>query len=175
MLIVSRWEQSKRLLTGNLVALTPTNDMFNSKCIIGVVAARPMDGLKQNPPEIDLFFARADEIEIDPQIEFTMVEERSSFFEAGRHTMMALQKLSHEPFPLANHLVEVETEVEPPLYLQKQPFLDMSAVFRSDTDGEFENIDVINAWPSDPGTELDKSQQKALRRILTKRIAMIQG
>jgi helicase required for RNAi-mediated heterochromatin assembly 1 len=71
--------------------------MFQSKCIIAVVAARPLDGLKQNPPQIDLFFARPDEIEIDPQIEFTIVEERASFFEAGRHTMTALQHMMQEP------------------------------------------------------------------------------
>jgi helicase required for RNAi-mediated heterochromatin assembly 1 len=92
-----RWEQSKRLLSGTLVALTPSSDMFQTKCIIAVVAARPLDGLKQNPPTIDLFFARPDEIEIDPQIEFTMVEERASFFEAGRHTMSALQQMMREP------------------------------------------------------------------------------
>lgn len=40
-----RWEQSKRLLTGTLVALTPSKpskDMFKDKCIVAVVAARPL-------------------------------------------------------------------------------------------------------------------------------------
>jgi helicase required for RNAi-mediated heterochromatin assembly 1 len=92
-----RWEQSKRLLTGSIVALTPSSDMFQTKCIIAVVAARPIEGLRQNPPEIDLFFANPEQIEIDPVMEFTMVEERSSFFEADRHTMKALQKITSEP------------------------------------------------------------------------------
>lgn len=91
-----RWEQSKRLLTGSIVALTPSSDMFQSKCIIAVVAARPLEGLRQNPSEIDLFFANPEQIEIDPVIEYTMVEERSSFFEADRHTMKALQKMTSE-------------------------------------------------------------------------------
>ena len=72
--------------------------MFHTKCIIAVVAARPLEGLKQqNLPEIDLFIADPEQIEIDPVMEFTMVEERSSFFEADRHTMTALQKMMREP------------------------------------------------------------------------------
>ena len=37
------------------------------------MAARPLAGLQQNPPEIDIFFGAADEIEVDPQIEWIMV------------------------------------------------------------------------------------------------------
>ena len=37
------------------------------------MAARPLAGLEQNPPEIDIFFGSADEIEIDPQVEWIMV------------------------------------------------------------------------------------------------------
>lgn len=69
--------------------------MFRTKCIIAVVAARPLEGLRQNPPELDLFLD-PEQLEIDPGMEFTMVEERSSFFEADRHTMKALQKMMSE-------------------------------------------------------------------------------
>jgi len=60
------WEQSKRLLTGSLVVLTPVNDMFATKAVVATVAARPLAALQQNPPEIDLFIARPDDFEIDP-------------------------------------------------------------------------------------------------------------
>jgi helicase required for RNAi-mediated heterochromatin assembly 1 len=70
--------------------------MFQSKAIVATVAARPLEGLQQNPPEIDLFIARAEEIEIDPAQEFVMVEERTGFFEADRHTLLALQKMMRE-------------------------------------------------------------------------------
>ncbi|KAF2431430.1 P-loop containing nucleoside triphosphate hydrolase protein [Tothia fuscella] len=171
-----RWEQSKRLITGSLVALSPSQDMFKTKCIIAVVAARPLVGLQSNPPEIDLFFARPEDIEIDPQMEFVMVEERASFFEATRHTMLALQKMMGESFPLQEHLVEVLKDVEPPQYLQNQPKLDLTTAMSPKNGGEgLENVDVINHWPTDPKTTLDKSQQKALHHILTKRLATVQG
>ena len=79
-----------------MVVLTPASDMFKSKAIVATVAARPLAALLQNPPEIDLFIARAEEQEIDPSVEWVMVEERSGFYEAERHTLMALQKIAGE-------------------------------------------------------------------------------
>jgi helicase required for RNAi-mediated heterochromatin assembly 1 len=90
------WEQSKRLVTGSLVVLTPATDKFRTKAIVATVAARPLEGLRQNPPEIDLFFARAEELEIDPAQEFWMVEHRGSMYEADRHTLLALQRMMRE-------------------------------------------------------------------------------
>jgi helicase required for RNAi-mediated heterochromatin assembly 1 len=92
-----RWKQSKRLITGTLVALSPADDIFQHKCILATVAARPINALDQNPPEIDLFFARAEDMEVDPMKKWVMVESRSGFFESSRHTMMALQHMIHEP------------------------------------------------------------------------------
>ena len=90
------WEQSKRLVTGSLVALTPANDMFGTICRVAVVAARPLARVEQNPPEIDIYFATYDEIEVDPQQEWVMVEARTGYFEAYRHTLRGLQKLAGE-------------------------------------------------------------------------------
>ena len=90
------WEQSKRLLTGSLVVLTPINDMFKTKAVVATVAARPLAGLAMNPPEIDLSIARSEELEIDPAQEWVMVEDRGGLYEAYRHTMLALQKMMRE-------------------------------------------------------------------------------
>jgi len=90
------WDQSKRLLSGTIVALTTKEDKFQKICLIAVVAARPLAGLEQNPPEINVFFATPEEIEIDPQQEWLMVECRNGFFEAARHTLKSLQKMSKE-------------------------------------------------------------------------------
>ena len=70
------WEQSKRLLTGAIVALTPVNDMFKSICHVTFIAARPLSGLQRNPPEIDIFSGATDEIDIDPQQEWVMIESK---------------------------------------------------------------------------------------------------
>ena len=90
------WEQSKRLITGTIVALTTKEDQFHNVCVVAVIAARPLAGLEQNPPELDVFFAAPDEIEIDPQQEWIMVECRNGFFEAYRHTLNNLQRMTKE-------------------------------------------------------------------------------
>jgi len=92
------WEQSKRLITGSLVALTPVNDMSKTICRIAVVAARPLEAVQQNPPEIDIYFGGPEEIEIDPQQEWVMVEARNGYYEAYRHPLCSLQKLAHEKY-----------------------------------------------------------------------------
>jgi helicase required for RNAi-mediated heterochromatin assembly 1 len=92
-----RWQQSKRLITGTLVALSPADDCFQTKCVLATVAARPVSALEQNPPEIDLFFSRPEDLEVDPMKKWVMVEARSSFYEASRHTMRALQHMVYEP------------------------------------------------------------------------------
>lgn len=77
--------------------LTPRSNMFTSKAVVAVVASRALAGLEQNPPEIDLFIPRAEEQEIDPSIEWMMVEDRGGLFEADRHTLLALQRMMKEP------------------------------------------------------------------------------
>lgn len=63
---------------------------------MAVVAARPLEGVKQQPPEIDLFFARAEDADFDSQQEWIIVEAKSGYYEANRHTMTALQKMAKE-------------------------------------------------------------------------------
>ena len=70
-----------------MIALTPAKDMFKTICHVAVIAARPLERLQQNPPEVDLFFGSPDEIEIDPQQEWVMVESRNGFYEGHRHTL----------------------------------------------------------------------------------------
>ena len=76
--------------------LTPTTDMFQKRAIVATVAARPLELLDSNPPEIDLYIARPEDMEIDPAVEWIMVEDRSGFYEADRHTLVALQRIVSE-------------------------------------------------------------------------------
>lgn len=91
------WEQSKRLISGSLVVLTPSDDVFQSKAIVATVACRTIQMVSQNPPEVDLFIPDPDKLEIDPALEFVMVEERGGFYEAKRHNLMALRMMMREP------------------------------------------------------------------------------
>ena len=79
-----------------MVALAPAPEYFNEQCLVATVAARPLSGVQQFPPEIDLFFAVPEEIELDPQKQWIMVEARDGYFEANRHTLMSLKRLRGE-------------------------------------------------------------------------------
>ena len=172
------WEYSKRLVTGSMLALSPADDCFRTTCIVVVVAARPLEGVKMNPPEVDVFFANSNDIEIDPQKEFVMVEARTGYLEATRHTLGALQKLSNESFPFSDTLCKLKQDIEAPLSLQENPKRDISAAWRSNDEKrtEIRDLDLLNKWPDLPEkSSLDKSQWDALQQILTKRLAIIQG
>lgn len=99
------WRQSKRLITGSLVVLVP---MDNAKDIkVATVAARSIEGLERNPPELYLYFAKAKDIEIDSKREFIMLEERTGYFEAERHTLLALQKMAREKYETTSCYSEI--------------------------------------------------------------------
>ncbi len=93
-----KWENSKRLVSGSIVALIPakTKAIDFGELVIAVVAARPLAGVLCEPPEIDIYFGRPEDIQLDAQKEWLMIEAKSGYFEAYRHTLRALQKLSQE-------------------------------------------------------------------------------
>lgn len=157
------------------MALSPADDVFQTTCILATVAARPVSALQQNPPEIDLFFANPEEQEIDPMKKWVMVECRTSFFEASRHTLLALQHMMREPFPLSEHLVKVQKDVPPPAYIQHNPYVSLASLVSMEEAANFENVNVLEHWPSTTSLALDDSQSKALQHMLTRRVAIVQG
>lgn len=168
-----RWEQSKRLTSGSIVALTHANDKFDTICKIAVVAARPLVFLYTDPPTVELYFNSVDELELDPQQEWIMIEARSGYYEANRHTLRALQKMSSEKFPLAEHIVDLETTPDAPEYVIAEPWKEVSPALSNQN--QYFGFDVLAEWPELPDPNLDDSQLAALRRILTKRLAVIHG
>ncbi|PBP15776.1 hypothetical protein BUE80_DR013525 [Diplocarpon rosae] len=179
-----RWEQSKRLVQGTLVALTPAQDMFKDVCKIATVAARPIDGgLDQSPPQIDLFWGDIDDIVLDPVEKYVMVEARGGYFEASRHMLVAMQKLMTERFSLQKYLIHLDTDVEDPEYIQQNPYLDLTSLERpvevegvlSHAPPSLLNIDVLENFPKDIKCGMDKSQMMACENILTKSLALVQG
>lgn len=191
------WAQSKRLKTGTMVALTPAKDNFRSKCIVAVVASRLLSALDvQYPakPSIQIYIGNADQLEIDPQQEYVMVEAVSGYWEAYRHTFQALKKLYSESFPLFQHIVSLHQSVPPPDYRVLRPSMNLGSAVKDNGDPLYRQ-NVLTDWPSfasvdDPGTpvdaangaskaqassELDESQLRALQRILTRKLAIIQG
>lgn len=104
-----------------------------------------------------------------------MVECRSSFFEASRHTLIALQHMMREPFPLSDYLVQARQDVEPPPHIRNNPYLDLSALVSMEEASSFQNVNALEEWPEHGSTLLDKSQSKAVKRILTRKVAIVQG
>lgn len=130
-----------------------------------------------------------------------ILEETSSFFEAQRHNMLALQRMTKEKTPLQEYIVSpVSKDISPPIdlidlsnqveclsfldqqegkhsvripkYVKEDSVMDLSYATDDDSDSEY---DVINrAMPKD-AAKLDESQMDALRQMLTKELALIQG
>ena len=104
-----------------------------------------------------------------------MLECRSSFFEASKHTLLALQHIMREPFPMSEHLVKVQKQIEPPAYISHNPYINLSSLVSMEESENFENVNILKEWPSTTSHSLDTSQSKALKRMLTSKIAIVQG
>ncbi|RKF56509.1 Helicase required for RNAi-mediated heterochromatin assembly 1 [Golovinomyces cichoracearum] len=183
-----RWDQSKRLSQGTIVALSSSQKLFNGDCRVAVVAGRPIEGgLDQNPPTIDLFLGDGDQVWLDPHEKYVMIEAREGYFEASRYMLIAMQKLMIERFPLQKYLVFLESKVEPPQYLVDQPRLNITSLVNSEGDdsveakqkqetiNELRSIDVLHDFPKNLASGMDESQIQALKSILTESVAIVQG
>ncbi|RAH68172.1 putative DEAD box helicase involved in nonsense mediated decay [Aspergillus aculeatinus CBS 121060] len=167
------WEYSKRLITGSLVALSPADDVFRTQCVVAVVASRALESVKMKPPQIDIFFAKPQDVEFDPQKEWLMVEAKDGYFESVRHTMTALQKIDQESFPLSDHICRLNPQIEPPEYVKSNPRVDLQAIIEECE--EDSRIDLLAGWPSVPIGDRDATQWEALHNMLAKRLSIVQG
>lgn len=87
---------------------------------------------------------------------------------------------------MAEHLIELRRTVGPPEDVEKQPCRNLSALLPSEATrespatGDFDadvlqDVDILGQWPTLKGSQLDASQMAAVRRILCKKVAIIQG
>ncbi|KAL4904489.1 hypothetical protein BDW74DRAFT_168154 [Aspergillus multicolor] len=168
------WEYSKRLVAGSVVALSPADNAFQTQCVIAVIAARPLDGVKLLPPEVDVFFANPLDADFDPQLEWVMVEAKQGYYEASRHVMTALQKMSSESFPLSDQICSLSPHIPTPAYVQNNPVMNIESAITGLNELEGK-LDVLQNWPRSPLGDLDATQWDALEQMLTKQLAVIQG
>ncbi|KAI4725090.1 P-loop containing nucleoside triphosphate hydrolase protein [Aureobasidium sp. EXF-10728] len=195
------WNTSKRLKAGSLLAISPSSDKFQKQITIAVIGARPMELLNESPPKIDIFFPRPEETILDPAVEYIILEETSSFFEAQRHNMLSLQRMTKENTPLQEYIVSPVDEdasppidlidlsnqieslslldqhtgkhsVEVPTYVKEDPVMDLS--FATDDASDYQWDVISRSMPKDAAM-LDESQMDALHQMLTKELALIQG
>ncbi|KHJ31864.1 putative atp binding [Erysiphe necator] len=181
-----RWEQSRRLLQGSIVALSNSNDLFKTDCKVAIVAGRAIEGgLDQSPPTIDLFFGDSEKIEIDPHEKYVMLEARDGYFEASRHMLTAMQKLATEKFALQNHIVFLDQNVKAPQYLIDQPYLDLTWLkdYSSKSTGktsqnrtcDLKNVNILQDFSQNFDFGMDESQIRALYAMITRSVAIVQG
>lgn len=106
-----------------------------------------------------------------------MVEAKSGYFEATRHTLRAVQKLSTESFPLSDTICKLSNTIPPPTYLAKNPIQSLSRAYNGNAKADqAERVNLFSQWPEPTErTALDQSQWDALRTILTKSLAIVQG
>ena len=94
-----KWAKSKRLRSGGLIALTPASDGFKTICIPAIVASRLLENLEVEPPlkpSIWIYVGDINQLQIDPQQQWLMIECTQGYWEAYRHTLKALQKVRLE-------------------------------------------------------------------------------
>ena len=87
---------------------------------------------------------------------------------------------------MAELLVDLSRTMGPPSYVEQERYMNLSALLPSKTyrgpddaedfDGAtLQNVDIMGRWPVAEGSQLDSSQMAAVRRILSKKVAIVQG
>lgn len=103
-----RWNQTRRLTQGTLVALSTAKDRFRTLCIPAVIANPVVhDSLENRPPTVQLFWGNTEDAVMDPSVELIMIESRVGYFESTRHTMVGLQQAAETASPLDKYLVSM--------------------------------------------------------------------
>ncbi|CAJ2503344.1 Uu.00g107380.m01.CDS01 [Anthostomella pinea] len=190
-----RWTQTRRLTTGSLVALSTAEDGFKTICLPAVIADHPIrDGLDQNPPTIQIHWARSEDAIVDPTAELVIIEARTGYFEAVRHSMVGLQHVAMTDTPIDKYLVGADKGDYAAQYVQQSPEMNIrslvhhvpnsagmskAAVRQKITEAKepLANANVIRGLNDNlsPYTNLDNSQLSAVHRILTRELAIVQG
>lgn len=186
------WACSSRLLYGSLICLSP--DDFETLYWASVSVRDP--DLLAKKRQIDIRFPEgfnAIVADVNSGVTYRMVESISTYFEAYKHVLMALQNVELNAFPFVRHLVKLETQIKPPSYLTSS-----NQTFKFDNileNSPREGFRLLNKWPAietgvplpnDAGerivtsptaitTVMDHSQLEAFKRALCCEFAIIQG
>ncbi|KAK0730120.1 P-loop containing nucleoside triphosphate hydrolase protein [Lasiosphaeris hirsuta] len=168
------WQQSKRLMPGKIVALSPKSDGFRKYCLVATIAQRPYrDGLDQDPPLVDLIWAKPTDAVLDPSLEMVLVESRHGYFEAARHALVGLQQAAQTDSPLDKYLIGSHTIDTAPKFLKENPATDLSSLTTGGTSTHHNVLD--DGMPAIDGGSLDESQVSGLHRIISSELAIVQG
>ena len=76
---------------------------------------------------------------------------------------------------MSKYLVHVQKDVQPPAYIKHNPHMNLSSLVSMEECAEYENVNVLDDWPTMSSHSLDNSQSRALKRMLTSELAIVQG
>ncbi|XP_039590839.1 NFX1-type zinc finger-containing protein 1 [Polypterus senegalus] len=180
-----RWQNSKRLLYGSLVCMS--RDNFET-FLFATVADRDPEDLQKGFVKLTFMKESHEALAaVQPSDSFLMVE-TTAYFEAYRHVLEGLQELQEDDLPFQRYIVECQSDVTYPGYLNNPGALFDLSVIRAPPEESNEQgapkqrlpllpFDVRNlrAWPVQEELGLDESQMNAFQLALTKELAIIQG
>lgn len=107
--------------------------------------------------------------------------ETTSYFEAYRPILEALQNIKDDRLPLERYLLHCDKDVALPAYFQIRgqidfgPLLRKDAILNENLRDRLSDVKDFSTWPTAQDLGLDSSQNEALRLALTKAVALIQG
>jgi len=117
---------------------------------------------------------------IQPGTSFTLLE-TTSYFEAYRPILQALQNIKDDQLPLEKYLLHCDKNVTLPNYFEQKSDIDFRPILVKNSeksrefDGGLSNVKDLSTWPNAEQLGLDDSQYKALQLAITKSVALIQG
>ncbi|KAK3095095.1 hypothetical protein FSP39_010254 [Pinctada imbricata] len=196
-----RWEVSKRLIFGSLVALSPDN--FET-LIFATVAERDPKKMKDGIVDlkIETSISEVDVSAFSRDTAFVMAE-TTAYFEAYKHVLAGLQNIDEKNLPFERYIVNCEKDVHPPAYLERnpkakydlRPLIDEHIILRGEKRGtrlgvrrtssydysfQSECAKAVNVmrdreWPTAKQLHLDDSQFRAVQSALTREFVITQG
>jgi hypothetical protein len=119
-------------------------------------------------------------MKITPGTPFTLLE-TTSYFEAYRPVLQALQNIKDDQLPLEKYLLHCDTNVTLPSYFQSKTEVDFRSILvktagaYDEFNGGLSDVKDVSTWPNAKQLGLDDSQYEALQLAITKAVALIQG
>ncbi|XP_063435665.1 NFX1-type zinc finger-containing protein 1-like [Mytilus trossulus] len=184
------WGNGKRLIYGTLLLIS--FDRFNT-VFVAIVAESETKILQKKGSFTVQVFRYGNKQNLPRNTDGIIIESNSSYFEAYRHVLKALQQIREETSPFTKYLVHCENKVRFLSYISKHHVYDLRPVIKNcriDLDNTNRrtlrntflkqtpiNIATLSEedWPSTEMLKMDESQRKAFIAALTKEFVLIQG
>ncbi len=179
---VENWSTSSKLMFGNLLCLTPSGTFKDA--IWATIANREEELLKQKDgPVIVVELCSASNSSSEAECLTALIKangsilmvESPTYYRAHQPVLKALQKIQPEDLPFEEEFVSVDGKSHLPKYIGSYSYIDGSIIYKSLPTYCPMSTFLKHKATSKDDTPLDSSQEKAIKRALKQRVALIQG